>query len=73
MIARIKIKLVLIRFAHDIDNTAAYRVNDRHSIIVSGGCFTITNDNGDVLDRIAVKDFARSPRAGFRRIKNTVV
>ena len=54
------------------DNTAVYRVNEQHSVIVADGSFTITNDNGDVLDKIAVRDFARSPRAGFNRIKQTI-
>ena len=54
------------------DNTAVYRINDQHSVIVADGFFTITTDSGEVLDRIAVSDFSRSPRAGFRRIKNTV-
>ena len=54
------------------DNTAVYRINDQHSVIVADGFFTITTDSGEVLDRIAVSDFSRSPRAGFRRIKNAV-
>lgn len=54
------------------DNTAVYRVNEQHSVIVSDGFFTIANDTGDILDKIAVRDFARSPRAGFNRIKNIV-
>ena len=54
------------------DNTAVYRINDQHSVIVADGFFTITTDSGEVLDRIAVSDFSRSPRAGFRRIKKVV-
>ena len=54
------------------DNTAVYRINDQHSVIVADGFFTITTDSGEVLDRIAVSDFSRSPRAGFRRIKSIV-
>ena len=51
------------------ESTAVYRVNDMHSVIMANGCFTITNDNGDVLDKITVSSFAKSPRAGFKRIK----
>lgn len=54
------------------DNTAVYRVNDQHSIIVADGFFTITNETGEILDRIAINDFARKPRSGFRKIKETV-
>lgn len=50
------------------DNTAVYRINDQHSVIVADGFFTITTDSGEVLERIAVSDFSRSPSAGFRRI-----
>lgn len=53
-------------------NTAVYRVNGQHSVIVADGFFTITNDSGDTFDRIAVSDFSKSPRAGFRKIKQAV-
>ena len=51
------------------NSSAVYRVNDSHSVVVADGHFTITNDNGDILDKISVSSFAKSPRAGFRRIK----
>ena len=54
------------------DNTAVYRVNDQHSVVVADGFFTITNDTGEILDRISISDFARKPRSGFRKIKETV-
>ena len=54
------------------ESTAVYRVNDTHSVIVADGCFTITNDNGDILDKITVSSFAKSPRAGFRKIKKAI-
>ena len=54
------------------ENTAVYRINDQHSVIVADGFFTITTDSGEVLDRIAVSDFSRSPRAGFRKIKKAL-
>lgn len=54
------------------NNTAVYRVNDDRSVIVADGYFTITNDNGDILDKIPVSAFARSPRAGFRKIKTAI-
>ena len=53
-------------------NTSVYRVNDTHSVIVADGYFTITNDNGDILDKISVSSFAKSPRAGFKRIKEAI-
>ena len=54
------------------ESTAVYRVNDTHSVIMADGYFTITNDNGDILDKISVSDFAKSPRAGFRKIKKAM-
>ena len=51
------------------NSTAIYRVNDSHSVILADGYFTITNDNGDILDKISVSSFAKSPRTGFRKIK----
>ena len=52
------------------DNTAAYRINDTHTIAVSEGYFTIMNDSGAILDRISISNFAKGPRAGFNKIKN---
>lgn len=55
------------------DNTSAvYRINDSHSVIVADGNFTITNVNGDILGTISISNFARSPRAGFRKIKSYI-
>lgn len=54
------------------DNTAVYRVNDTHAVIVADGYFTITNDSGDILDKITVSSFAKSPRAGFKKIKKAI-
>ena len=51
------------------NNSAVYRINDSHSVIVADGNFTITNDNGEILGSISISSFARSPRAGFRTIK----
>ena len=61
-----------IATAASSDNTSVYRVNDTHSVIVADGYFTITNDNGDILDKISVSSFAKSPRAGFKRIKEAI-
>lgn len=54
------------------NNTAVYRINDTRSIIVADGHFTITNDDGEILDKIPVSAFAQSPRAGFRKIKAAI-
>ena len=54
------------------ESTAVYRVNDTHSVIMADGYFTITNDNGDILDKITVSSFAKSPRTGFRKIKKVI-
>lgn len=54
------------------DSTAVYRINDQHAVIVADGYFTITNDAGDILDKISVSSFAKSPRAGFRKIKKAI-
>ena len=54
------------------DNTAVYRINDNHSVIVSDGTFTITNTNGDILDQIPIATFSKSPRTGFRKIKKAL-
>ncbi len=53
-------------------NSAVYRINDQHAIIVADGSFTITNNNGDILENISVSSFAKSPRAGFKRIKKII-
>ena len=52
------------------NNAAVYRINETRSVIVADGNFTITNDNGDILGTISVSNFARSPRSGFRKIKD---
>ena len=54
------------------NNSAVYRINDSHSVIVADGNFTITNDNGDILGSISISNFARSPRAGFSAIKGLI-
>lgn len=54
------------------DNTAAYRVNDTHTIAMLDGYFTIMNDSGDILDRISISNFAKGPRAGFNKIKKMI-
>lgn len=54
------------------ENTAVYRINDTHSVIVADGHFTITNGNGDILDKISVSAFTKRPRAGFGRIKKII-
>ena len=54
------------------NNSAVYRVNDSHSVIVADGNFTITNDNGDMLGSISISNFARSPRSGFRTLKGII-
>ena len=54
------------------DNSAVYRINDSHSVIVADGNFTITNDNGDILGSIPISNFARSPRAGFKQLKYVI-
>lgn len=54
------------------DNTAVYRVNDQCSVIVTNGFFTISDNQGEILDRIAIAEFTCSPRAGFRRIKEAL-
>ncbi len=51
------------------NNSAVYRINDSHTVIVADGNFTITNDNGEILGSISISNFARSPRAGFSTIK----
>lgn len=54
------------------DNTTAYRINDTHTIAILDGCFTIMNDNGDILDKISISNFAKGPRAGFNKIKKMI-
>ena len=54
------------------DNTAVYRINEQHSVIVADGFFTIANDAGEILDRISISSFAQRPRAGFKRIKAVI-
>jgi hypothetical protein len=54
------------------DSTAVYRVNDSHVVIVDESNFTITNNNGDIIQQIAISSFAKSPRACFNKIKKLV-
>ena len=54
------------------DSTAVYRVNDTHSVIVDESFFAIANNNGDIIERIAISSFAKSPRASFNKIKKLV-
>jgi len=54
------------------NSTAVYRINDRRSVIVADGFFTITNDDGDILEQIAVSEFSRRPREKFKDIKKAV-
>ena len=54
------------------DSTAVYRVNDTHSVIVDESFFAITNNDGDIIERIAISSFAKSPRASFNKIKRLV-
>ena len=54
------------------DNTAAYRINDTHTIAMLDGNFTIMNDSGDILDRISISNFAKGPRSGFNKIKKMI-
>lgn len=54
------------------NNSAVYRINDSHSVIVADGNFTITNDNGEILGLISISNFARSPRSGFRKLKGMI-
>ena len=56
----------------ELDAVSVCTHNDMHSVIMADGCFTITNDNGDILDNITVSSFAKSPRAGFRKIKKAI-
>ena len=52
------------------NNAAVYRINEARSVIVADGNFTITNDNGETLGTISISNFARSPRAGFKKISS---
>ncbi len=54
------------------NNTAVYKVNDRYSIALIEGYFTIMNSAGEILDRMSVSDFKQSPRAGFHKIKRLI-
>ena len=54
------------------ESTAVYQINDQRSIIVMSGFFTITNSAGDILEQIAICDFSKSPRAGFRKIRKAI-
>lgn len=54
------------------NNSTVYRINDTHAVIVADGNFTITNNNGDILGSISISNFARSPRAGFNKVKGLI-
>ena len=59
--------------AEPVADTAVYRVKGRTAITVTGGFLTAANENGEILERIAVSDYVRHPRAGFIRIKKVVL
>ena len=46
------------------NNSAVYRINDTHAIIVADSNFKITNAAGEILGEISISNFARSSRAG---------
>ena len=54
------------------DSTAVYRINDTHAFIVDESNFTITNNDGDIIQQIVVSSFSKSPRACFNKIKKLV-
>lgn len=51
------------------EKTTVYQINEKRCVIVADGSFTITNENGDILDKLSVSSFAQRPRAGFHKIK----
>ncbi len=51
------------------DDTAVYRVNDKHTIVTSDGNFSVLNSNGEILGRVSLKEFAKRPRIEFGRIR----
>ena len=54
------------------ENTAVYRVNDERVVAVTDGFFTVADENGEIIDRVAVSEYEKHPRAGFMRIKKAI-
>ena len=54
------------------NNTTVYRVNDRNTIIVQDGLFTITNDQGEILNAIPISMFSHNPRSSFNKLKKII-
>ena len=54
------------------NETISYSINDKNTIAITEGYFTIMSKNGDILDRISMSSFAKSPRAGFNEIKKMI-
>lgn len=53
-----------------LPGSGAYRLNDTHRLLVADGYFTVTNEQGEVLEQIAAASISRSPREVFCRIRD---
>ena len=53
-------------------NEQVYHINENLCVIASEGCITIANNNGDILKKIPMGRFARTPRSEFRKIKELI-
>lgn len=53
-------------------NELVYQVNEKLCVIASEGCLTIANNNGDILKKIPMSRFARSPRSELKKIKELI-
>lgn len=58
--------------AYTNNESAVYNINNTHSVIISDGKFIISNENGEIIEDISIKDFSRMPRAYFNKIKKVI-
>jgi hypothetical protein len=54
------------------DKAVIYRLANQKAVLVSEGFLTVANDNGDILRKIPMRRFARSPRVEFNKIKKLI-
>ena len=53
------------------DSAPVYRTNDK-TIFTMDGCFVVANNDGEIIDRILISDFATKPRVVFSKIKQLI-
>lgn len=66
---RILIRNQIIKKVLMLNTNMFYRINNKNTVYISDGNFVITNDSGEIIDKISISIFAKKPREGFNKIK----